>query len=178
MHDTYGQIISFIVAILFMILTPSMISLQYSDNITEKYVETTIENFKDTCRETGYISEQAYQKMIQQLNNTGYGFDTKIECSKKTSYPVDTKETYLTDFLTEGNTEIMDACLETINMDHLNQGGKYYMRKGDYIRVTVTSVRETTSSVMSRVLTLGIMGNKKITATCGGFVGTNGYVTS
>lgn len=167
MGDTYGRIVSFIAAVIFMTLVPAMLVLQYTDKVATSHVDNAVKKFVDTCRETGCVSEDAYYTLLDSLSSTGYGYHTDIVCESKTAYPADSG-TYLPAYIPEGNQEVMDGMTTHINVD---SDGAFLLRQGDYISVTVQSIEETTSSIMSRFLTLGIMNGKHITSTDGGRVG-------
>lgn len=167
MQDTYGRIVSFIMAVIFMTLVPAMLILNYSDSVVTSYVNNTIEEFVDTCRKTGCVSEDAYYLMLDKLSGTGYTFQTDITCSTKTNYP--DGENYLTDWFPHNNQDVMEGIASIVGG---NPNSTYPLNEDDYITITVKSIEEATSSVMSRFVTLGTGGEKHIICTYSGYVGT------
>lgn len=173
MGESYGKIVAYIIAILFMTLVPTMLILQKSDDMTQNYVDHKLQEYVDTCRETGQISESAYQRFIENLARTGYGYTITMTCYSKQAIPntiTDNSSVQITSGYTEKWMPTSDLEIE-YSLTH-NSDGIYRMKQGDYLEVVIECKDTTASTKIFRTLTLGVAAPRTIESRYGGYIGT------
>ena len=79
MDDIMGKVLSSILIILFMVAFPLTMILQNNDKMIQRYVDESVENFKNICLVSGQITEENYQNLLSELSQTGYNFKIKVE---------------------------------------------------------------------------------------------------
>lgn len=142
------------------------------DNDSQTYCDNAIHEFVDQSRATGYISPQAYLKMVNKMNNTGNLYDIEIvHQSTKVAPYVDVS----------GNekqgeyAEIYDAYYKEEILEELfpistSSYGTYPLKNGDYIKVTYSLKEPTLAAKMISMISTHSL--KTIHGSYGGYVGS------
>lgn len=174
MNDIVGRIFAIIAAVLFMFFVPLTISMQSSDKITQRYVDNSLERFKDVCLTSGEITEENYQRLISDLGNTGYTFQITLEHHGNVEYADDSKNVQRY-YLGHSNDEIVEQISTHISPSgEITKGTPYKMKQGDYLKINVVSTDATYGSKIANMLTFGALSRVNIYGRDSGMVRTNG----
>lgn len=178
MDDIVGRIFGYIAGILFMIFVPLIISMQLADNITQRYIDNSIERFKNICLTNGEITEENYQRLLSDLSSSGYTFDVDIEYYENVAY-TNNVSSLSGNYLGHGNDEIIEHITAKITTDAngnsiIIQGIPYDLKQGDYIKISVSSKDDSYGSKIANALTLGALSRSKFHGIDGGMIRTNG----
>lgn len=166
MDENYGKVFTYIVGIIFILIVPVMLIAQKMDNVVQTYVDNAAIEFIDKARVTGYISKDSYLEFTEQLNNTTYLYDVKVEHYSKQAIPIYNNTTftgnYNIDYVVSYDKEIE----ETLFDNDLN----YNMKNGDYIKVIIKNKDKTLGSKLYSFFNKGANINTIYTI-YGGYVG-------
>ena len=188
MDDIVGKILSTIAIILFMVTFPLMMILQNNDKLIQRYVDESVENFKDKCLVSGQITEENYQNLLSSLSQTGYAFKIKLEEYDETFYMTNDNESQFA-YSANDNQTIVETIFSGIRTDdngnqHQYIGEPYIMSNGSadlntglngsYLKITVESEDSTFATKMAYILTFGSISSTGIHTIDGGRVQANG----
>ena len=178
MDDIVGKILSTIAIILFMVTFPLMMILQNNDKLIQRYVDESVENFKDKCLVSGQITEENYQNLLSSLSQTGYAFKIKLEEYDETFYMTNDNESQFA-YSANDNQTIVETIFSGIRTDdngnqHQYIGEPYIMSNGSYLKITVESEDSTFATKMANILTFGSISSTGIHTIDGGRVQANG----
>lgn len=178
MDDIVGRIFSYVAGILFMFFVPLSISMLISDNVTQRYVENSLERFKDVCLTSGEISEENYERLISNLSSSGYVYDIKIEHYECSSYSQTGHSLTAGNYLGHGHDEIIEQITARITTDSngnsvIVSGTPYKMNNGDYLKITVSSKDDTYGSKIANAFTFGALSKNKVYGMDSGMVRAN-----
>lgn len=172
MDSLFSKSLAMIVSMFLLImLLITVISPQ--DNATQSYVASSVYEFIDKSRATGYISSSNYEEFVNHLDNTGLLYDITItHMSLQTDYIAEPTGvecyTYYENFYTD---EIVDILFNTTQHTSLPYT-KYALKEGDYLKVEVSNITPTLTRNIIGYLT-GSQNNGTIFIAYGGYVGSN-----
>lgn len=153
MEDSLSIIFAFIVALILMFFVPLLDTWEMQDNLSYVVTYAAVTDFVDTVRNTGYISEAAYDNFLLRLGTTGNTYDITLEHR-------------------EFNEDI-DAYLNTYTNEIINtiESQKVYkLDKYDYFYVTIKNTNKTQAMVLNNFFTSDKDNNFKIGVSYGGVV--------
>lgn len=153
MEDSLSIVFAFIIALILMFFVPLLDTWEMQDNLSYVVTYAAVTDFVDTVRNSGYISQAAYDTFLIKLATTGNSYDVTMEHR-------------------EFNEDI-DAYLNTYTneiLDVIEEGNEYKLDKYDYFYVTVKNTNKTQASVLSEFFTSNNDTNFKIGAAYGGVV--------
>ncbi len=138
------QILAILMAVLLMIMFPILNSFEKEDDFTRIQILDELDYFVSKIKQSGSISRRDYELFSSSLNKLGYPFEIKMNHYKEIYVPVYDNPSDYTSFNGEikrveelfTDQEIKD-CLYPRKSDE--RGKTYYMKKGDYITVSVKS---------------------------------------
>lgn len=178
MDDIMGKVLSSILIILFMVAFPLTMILQNNDKMIQRYVDESVENFKNICLVSGQITEENYQNLLSELSQTGYNFKIKVEEFDGTFY-MDKNQNSQFAYSGTDNQTITETIFSGIRTDengnqHQYIGDPYIMSNGSYLKITVESDDSTYATKLANILTLGAIKSTGIHTIDGGRVQANG----
>lgn len=156
MEDSLSIVFAVIISLLLMFLFPMIDTWEMQDNLSYVVVYSTVTDFVDTVRNTGYISQEAYDEFETKLYTTGNTFSISMEHRE---FNED-----LGVYLNTYTNEILDTLADN------NNENIYLLDKYDYFYVTVKNTNRTQATVLSDFLSTSAGDNFKIGVAYGGVV--------
>lgn len=146
MGDSLITVVAIVLAAVLMFIFPLMAVSERNDDIAQLAVETATTDFVNEVQTTGSITEQDYDKFIQTLSATGNSYDVELEVKKLDENPA--KKTTWTEGDKVGENLYYSIYTSQIlsNMDDNN--GKYNLKEGDRISVTVKNTNKTIAQML------------------------------
>lgn len=147
MKDNLSIVITIIVLVLLMVLFPLYNFFERQDDMSYNLVLKATTNFADQVMNNGYIDQNMYNNLVNELGNTGNIYDIQIEAHRK----VLTKDkdniksdTYVEQSYIDYNDDIFNS-LEKFNgvMDKQLKNNIYLMNENDEIYVKVKNSNTT-----------------------------------
>lgn len=163
MSDIVSKIFGYALGITLLFILPITVIMLNFDNELEKYANDAIIEFVDKSRSAGYISQENLETFIDKIGNTGNNYKIYICHESVYTYP-EAGGGYSTHYYSYFLEEIVDGVYGAGN-------GKWEMKNGDYLRV---SIEQDDAGMGSRFFA-GITGTQetKHVNTYGGYVGSN-----
>lgn len=169
MGDSAMTIVAIFVAAILMFVFPLMTMADKNDDVAQLSVQTATTEFTNTVRNTGKLTQDAYDKFVETLAATGNSYDVEMTIqhldenpAKKSTQGKETigENVYYTDY----TTQIIDT---------LGNKGSISLKEGDIISVNVKNTN-TTIATQLRNFIYKVTGDssKTITATESGMVTT------
>lgn len=171
MGDSAMTIAAIFIAAILMFVFPLMTMADKNDDVAQLSAQKATTEFVNTVRNTGKLTEDGYDRLVQALAATGNSYDVEMSIqhldenpAKKSTHGKDTigDNVYYTDY----TTQILD-----------NLADKKYipLKEGDIISVNVQN-SNTTIATQLRNFIYKVTGNsdKTITASESGMVTTTG----
>lgn len=174
MGDSLTTIIAIFLAAVLMFVFPLAAIADRNDDTSQMYVQTTLDNFVNTVAAKGKLTKQDYEQLESQLAATNNSYDIELGINVADVNPGKKSD----------NTKIGDTTYYSVYTAQIVNGtdgvldtkGTYYLKEGDYIKVSVKNINTTISQMIKNVL-YGITGNESyvIAASASGVVVTTGY---
>ncbi len=79
MSDTLITVVAIVLAAGLIFVIPLMTMADRVDTTSQAEVEAIVTDFVEEIRTTGKISQEKYNKFLENLNSTGYTFDVEME---------------------------------------------------------------------------------------------------
>lgn len=141
MKDNLSIVITIIVLVLLMVLFPLYNFFERQDDMSYNLVLKATTNFADQVMNNGYIDQNMYNNLVNELGNTGNIYDIQIEAHRKVlTKDKDniTSDTYVEQSYIDYNDDIFNS-LEKSNgvMDKQLKNNIYLMNENDEIYVKV-----------------------------------------
>ena len=156
MGDTTVTIIAIFLAAVLMFLVPLISITERGDDISQTVVQTALSKFVNDAASNGYISQASYDELCSSLGATGNTYDIAIEVQKIDENPG--KKTTITSGDLIGENVDYSVFTSTILSEMENQNGRYYLKQGDKVIVTVNNTN-TTLAQLFRNFMYKISGN-------------------
>lgn len=168
MDDSLTTIIAIFLAAVLMFIFPISTIADLNDDISQMYVKTTLDSFVNTVVAKGKITKEDYEKLEAALEATNNSYEISLVINISDINPGKKESNGDTAYYSVYTSQIQEA------LDSTAQA--YYLKEGDYIKVSVKNVNATISQMLKNVL-YGITGNESyvIAASASGIVVTTGY---
>ncbi|OPJ59771.1 hypothetical protein [Clostridium oryzae] len=165
MEDGLMAIILTLLLLFCFISGPIYSSFNEEDIYINNYVKVAANNFQNQVRKDGYVDEESYYKLLNQLNATKRIYRIKLVHTSKLIYPKGSDNVQ--------NKYIEHSSKEIFGIIFRNQ--KYMMRYGDDFSVKITELQEEPSRMLqSSLYSLNGGYNKYLSFKYGGMVENEG----
>lgn len=170
MGDSLTTIIAIFLAAVLMFIFPLAAIADRNDDTSQMYIQTTLDNFVNTVASKGTLTLKDYEELEAQLEATNNSYDIELVINV-----ADVNPGKKTDNQKVGDTTYYSVYTVQIK-DALDQNQVYYLKEGDYIKVSVKNINTTISQMIKNVL-FGITGNESyvIAGSASGVVVTTGH---
>ena len=145
MSDTLITVIAIFVAAIVMFVFPVMYVAKSNEQISQTNVQALTNDFVNTARTTGKITEENYSAFQQQLNATGNTFNIEMELQVLDENPRKVNST------TIGENLYYSQFTNDIE-NQLREKGLVDLKEGDVITVTVKNTNKTLFQVFMTVI--------------------------
>ena len=172
MGDSLTTIIAIFLVAVLMFVFPLAAIADRNDDASQMYVQTTLDDFVNKIAAKGTLTKEDYEQLEAQLAATNNSYDIELVINvadvnpgKKTGNNKIGDTTYYSVYTTQIETTLNNSEAQT-----------YYLKEGDYIKVSVKNINTTISQMIKNAL-YGITGNESyvIAASASGVVVTTGY---
>ncbi len=166
MTDIFGRIVSLTIAVFSALSIILLTMTSIMDNIAQDVVDLRTNQFVDSVRTNGYMSQEMYLAYVNQLQATGNLYDIEMTHEHLTFVPVYSDDgVFLNDYQTAYENTYEADIMEEIMAD-----GMYEFSKGDYFYVKVSS-KNVTIGGRVRSLLIGVLSKAgTITTYYGGVI--------
>lgn len=147
MKDNLSIVITIIVVVLLMVLFPLYNFFERQDDMSYNLVLKATTNFADQVMNNGYIDQNMYNNLVNELGNTGNIYDIQIEAHRKVlTKDKDniTGDTYVEQSYIDYNDDIFNSLENSKSiMDKQLKNNIYIMNENDEIYVKVKNSNTT-----------------------------------
>jgi len=167
MEDSLGKIISYIL-FAFTIVLVVIVMLTRMDGVLDSYISNKATSFVDTCRTTGRIEPQTYEKFAQNVYSLGK-YSIEISHGRKIGLWDDEIKKPMVEY----NEVYTDYILEQMYPESENKSKAYIMNNGDMFSIRI---RKEGSGLGGNLLNflIGSAGEPTIIVNYSGTIGSNG----
>lgn len=146
MGDSLTMIIAIFLAAIMMFVFPMMSMSERNDDVAELNVQAAIAEFVNQARNTGKITEAAYDKLVADLNATGNTYEITMEIQVLDENPG--KKTDLMGDEKKVGENIYYSIYTTQIMEELEKNSVKYMKEGDIFSATASNTNSTISQML------------------------------
>lgn len=173
MGDSLTTIVAIFLAAVLMFIFPLSAIADRNDDTSQMYIQTTLDNFVNKVAAKGTLTKDDYEQLEATLAATNNSYDIELVINVK-----DVNPGKKTDATKIGDTTYYSVYTAQINdvLQNTEQNYTYYLKEGDYIKVSIKNINTTISQMIKNVL-FGITGNESyvIAASANALVVTTGY---
>lgn len=164
MSDTFITVIAILLAVVLLVVVPLQVTSQRVDTMSKLDVDTLTSEFVEQIRTTGALTKDDYYNFKQKLTSTGNTYDINMEFKILDENPG--KKTTQTKGDKIGENvyySVYTSQIEKILEDEENKNdGKYSLKEGDLISVTVRNTNLTIGQQMKSFV-YKVVGNDTYT---------------
>ena len=160
MSDTLITVVAIVLAAGLIFVIPLMTMADRVDTTSQAEVEAIVTDFVEEIRTTGKISQEKYNKFLENLNSTGYTFDVEMET--KILDENARKKTLQTASDKIGENVYYSEYTSQIEEEFKNNHGIKKLKTGDMVLVTVKNT-DLTLAQQLKEFTYKIVGNDTAT---------------
>lgn len=173
MGDSLTTIVAIFLAAVLMFIFPLSAIADRNDDTSQMYIQTTLDNFVNKVAAKGTLTKDDYEQLEATLAATNNSYDIELVINVK-----DVNPGKKTDATKIGDTTYYSVYTAQIKdvLQNTEQNYTYYLKEGDYIKVSIKNINTTISQMIKNVL-FGITGNESyvIAASANALVVTTGY---
>lgn len=149
LENSLWKILALVLSVILLFVVPIESILRNQDSISYSLVFTKANAFVDLSREIGYIDEHMYLEMLSEINKTGNTYEIKLEHFYKRYVPEydDSDSVYLNKFIITYELNNHNNIIE-----ELENTGRYKMKNGDLIYITVKSTSKSTAQKLRETI--------------------------
>ena len=145
MGDSLITIIAIFLAAILMFVFPLMSLSERTDDISQLAVSTATNEFVDKIRTTGKITLDDYDKYMQTISATGNSFEVEMQVQQLDENPgVKVTQAEMTKIGENIYYSVYTSQIE----DVLGSNGKYVLKEGDIVSVSVKNTNTTISQML------------------------------
>ena len=147
MKDNLSIVISMVIFVILIVIFPLYNYFERQDDMSYNLALKTTTNFVDEVTEAGYLDQDAYNRFVGELSDTGNVYDIQLEAHRKVlTEDKDTNSTYNEQYLIDYNDQIFSADGNKIKTN-LNEktikDNAYYFNEGDQFYVKLKNSNTT-----------------------------------
>ena len=163
MGNSATTIIAIILAAILMFVFPLMTMADKTDDTVKLTVQTATTNFTNQVRNTGYLSQEDYDKFLLTLSSTNNSYDVELVVQKLDENPAKKAGGV--------NVQIGDNVYYTMYTTQVLDSLPLSLKEGDIISVTVKNTNKTIANQLRNFM-FKVTGNesKAITAQSSGII--------
>ena len=177
MSDSLITIVAIFLAAILMFIFPLMSIAERSDDIAQLTVQSAVTEFVNTAINTGKITMDEYDSLVNKIEATGNTYDIEIEV-KVVDENVGKKSAWTQGTVYGENNYYSVYTSQIMNYMASMEGegdGVYTMKEGDIISVSVKNSNKTLSQTIRGIFySITGSGTYQIAAQSSGFVNSNG----
>lgn len=158
MSDTLITVVAIVLAAGLIFVVPLMTMADRFDTTSQAEVEAIVSDFVDEIRSTGKITQEKYNKFIENLTSLGYTFDVSMETKILDENPG--KKTSQTSKDKIGENVYYSEYTSQIEQE-LEKNGVKKLKTGDMVLVTVKNKNLTLAQQMKQFM-YKIVGNDNV----------------
>lgn len=173
MSDSFITIIAIFFAAVLMFIFPLMTLADRNDDVTQLAVQTATAERVDEVRRTGKLTWDQYNSFISTLAATGNAYDVELRFQILDENP--SKKTANGEGVTVIGENVYYSVYTTQIVDRLTEAGKYTLKEGDIVSITVKNRGQTLAQTLRNIY-YKVSGNNTYTiyASSSGTVTVNG----
>ena len=171
MGDSLISVVAIILAAVLIFVLPVMAMANRQDNILKSTVQTATDEFVDEIKTTGKLTEEKYNKFLQNIGSTGNIYESQMEIKKLDENQ--SKKTLQTETDKIGENLYYTLYNSQIDQALKDNKGVYKLQEGDIITVTVKNTNLSAAQQIANQI-YKVFGNNTYTimASAGGMVTT------
>lgn len=161
MSDTLITVVVIVVAATLIFVVPLVTMADRIDTTTQSQIEAIVSDFVDEIRATGKITQDKYNKFLEQLGSYGYTFDVEMEVKNIDENPGKKTTQTAKDKIGENVyfSEYTSQILEEISKDSNNYEKK--LKTGSVVSITVKNTDLTFAQQMKQFM-YKVVGNDTV----------------
>lgn len=173
MSDTLITVVAIVLAAVLIFVVPVITMADRFDEATQSNVEAITSEFVEEIRSTGKLTQEKYNKFLENLSATGYTYDVNMEFKIQDENP-GKKTTQTTKDKIGENVSYSVYTFQIEEELEKNKDHTYTLKQGDIISVTVKNTNLTLAQQMKDFM-YKVVGNDNYTVvtTQGGLVQSN-----
>lgn len=145
MKDNLSIVISMVIFVILIVIFPLYNYFERQDDMSYNLALKTTTNFVDEVTEAGYLDQDAYNRFVEELSDTGNVYDIQLEAHRKL-LTKDNNSSYNEQYLIDYNDQIFSADENKIKTN-LNEktikDNAYYFNEGDQFYVKLKNSNTT-----------------------------------
>ena len=147
MKDNLSIVISMVIFVILIVIFPLYNYFERQDDMSYNLALKTTTNFVDEVTEAGYLDQDAYNRFVEELSDTGNVYDIQLEAHRKVlTEDKENNSTYNEQYLIDYNDQIFSAAENKIKTN-LNEktikDNAYYFNEGDQFYVKLKNSNTT-----------------------------------
>lgn len=159
MSDTLITVVVIVVAASLIFVVPLVTMADRIDTTTQSQIEAIVSDFVDEIRATGKITQDKYNKFLEELGSYGYTFDVEMEVKNINENPG--KKTSQTAKDKIGENVYFSEYTSQIEEYLRENGGVKELDKGSIVSVTVKNTDLTFAQQMKQFM-YKVVGNDTV----------------
>lgn len=173
MSDTLITVVAIVLAAVLIFVVPVITMADRFDETAQANVEAITSEFVEEIRATGKLTQEKYNKFLENLSSTGYTYDVNMEFKIQDENP-GKKTTQTTNDKIGENVSYSVYTSQIEEELEKNKDHTYTLKQGDFISVTIRNTNLTLAQQMKDFV-YKIVGNDNYTivTTQGGLVQAN-----
>lgn len=177
MSNAFSKIVGILVAVILLVLAPTVYIATAEDSISQTLVTTKTAYFADRIRNQGYLTPTMYENFLTEIDKTGNQYTVQIIHYKKLCIPIYLdpmdESTFQNDYTVSYEATYTKDILTTLYPEIEVASPKdryYYFSQGDYISVKLVNSSPTLATKLQRTLIGLEVPTEKIIVEYGGLI--------
>ncbi len=151
--NAFITIIVIIIGAILIFAVPVVAVAARNDVTSAQIVQAAVTDFADQARETGIITEQDYNGLLEEVEATGNAYDLNIEIQHLDENPAKKTSSDVTDTVKIGeNVYYVEYTTQIEEAFDNSADGTIRLVEGDYLKVSVENINETLYQVFKKLL--------------------------
>ena len=147
-RDVLGTVFDIFIICVVMFIAPVIWQSYMMDSLTQKNVETIVQEFAETTASKGYIDEQTYYTFVKKLRANGELYDIDMMHTQEIVEPE-----YIGGVFTGNVMEYDQETYSGVILDEIEAHGAYLMDIGDQFKVCVSPASKSLGQSFMKTIT-------------------------